>query len=384
MALPPNMLGSFITIKTLPRYGYLTRNGTRLVPGSKISNSDIARGIVKYTNERMPEEWEDPNQEDSFTFTLWNSDIGTITSSSYVECFPNDDMPFPTPADGIFTFVIRINRISPPVLQVDSSHFVLPENNSIRLDGFYFNATNGGFTPNEIVHRITSELKYGYFTVRGARTTSFTQADVQSKSVAYVSGNNSGVEHVEFTSCNTQSMCSTNSFDIQIVPEFKQIGDNILYGQTGSVFVWDFQANRPHVVWELVNGSNRAPRNAPPIPETLIENLSVIVSETTGQQVPNESVLPQYRNLHETILWDGGLPFGVMCSNIGYIETAERRPLSQAGSQPWVLPKHESEYFFTIKATDAETGFVCYRRYKLIVNTDGTSIDGLTSESKSL
>lgn len=384
MALPSNMLGSFFKLVSVPKYGFLTRNGNKLVPGSKFSNTDIERGLIKYINERVPEEWESPSSEDSFTFVLWNSDIGTITSESYLPCYDNDNMPFPTPMDGIFTFTIRINPIAPPIVEISSSYFILSENSSIRFDNFYFNSDNPGYSPNEIVHRITSDLKYGYIRVRGNKTDTFTQADVLSKSVSYVSGSKSGVEHIELMSCNIASMCATSTFDITVVPEFKQIGDNVIYGQTGSVFIWDFKANRPHVIWELVNGTTRGPKNAPIPDDEIIESLSTIVSETPNQQVPNNTVLPEYRNLKESVLWDGGLPPGMMCSNMGYLETAERKPLSLAGSQPWVLPNRESEYFFTMKAIDAETGLVCYRRYQLVVNTDGTNIAGLLSESKSL
>ena len=59
-----------------------------------------------------------------------------------------------------------------------------------------------------------------------------------------------------------------------------------------------------------------------------------------------------------------------------------REPPSISGSQPWYFTNNlDQQYDFNLTAIDPTTGKRATRKYRLVVNSTGTNINGLNSET---
>lgn len=374
----------FYKVISLPTMGYLARQGTKLVIGDRFSPDEVRRGDITYTNTvAIPEGTQ--AVVDNFQFALWDADFGVVTSTMYSPCAPTFDIP--TPENGIFTFDIRINRSTAPNARIGEPNVFLV-GSTFPVTPLFFTAETSGLTDSQIVYQ-ASGLKNGYLLVQGLPNDRFTQADMVAGKVLYVNTQlGDGTEHMDLTVCNFRSQCSDISVDWAIQGVFEQTGDNVIYARVGEPFFWEFQTNSQDAIWQLFGGSDIAPPNASTPSNKIIEWSTYALTSNLPDGDPGRGEgydkLPEYRNLKELQLWGGGLPKAVGISNRGWLGTGYRLPQSEAGSQPWSMPKAAGEYFFTLQATDPRTGMVSFRRYKLVVNINGTSIGGLTSESKDL
>jgi len=371
---------AYFKIHKLPALGLLMKNGIPLQVGSKFTQSDINENRITYRHTAITGQ----NALDSFDFTLWDSELGAITTSSYGPCMPPRDIE--TPADGVFRFAISILNV-PPINTVTPDTLELLETETLTLTMGIFNVVNAGFTPDQVIHTLRKPLSHGYITLRGKRSSTFTQADVNAGDVKYVNTHvGTGIERIEVTSCNLRSGCIDFDFTINILERFKITGDNVIYVKTGSRFVWEFTANRPSVLWSLSGGTEERP------PYATERDLSIIgwssYAMSSDQPYDSEGRGPGYdklfRNVRETLYWDGGLPKGIYLSNIGYMTCSLRNPPSLAGSQHWTIPNTPGEYPFEMIAFDATTGQMDSRKYMLVATMSGFSGSGLSSESKDL
>lgn len=374
---------AYFKIQRLPTKGVLSKNGSPLSVGSKFTQADIVKGVITYTH-TVPSQG--AGAFDSFDFSLWDPELGHITAASYNSCMP--ERLTPTPEDGIFRFQITITTQSPNET-VTPSGLSLWETESYKLTPYVFNVVNTGFNPDQIIHTLREPLVNGYISLRGRKTDVFTQADINSGDVVYHNnrlGNRQEV--IKLTSCNYRSDCLDAEINFEIKEMFHQTGDNVIYAPAGGTFVWEFQSNRPAALWSLDLGSTEAPLNAMRKDLTIVPWSSYATSsdepvDTEGRG-PGYDKMSAFRNVKETLYWQGGLPTGVYVSSTGFITTSSRTPTSQAGSQPWKLPNKPGSYPFSLSALDPVTGQFENRKYMLIVTNSGLSDGGLASESRDL
>ena len=379
-----NAAPGYCKLYQLPTLGYLSRNGKRMIVGDKFGQADIKMGVIRY-HHTVPFELGAIQAEDSFKFTLWDTNNGNITAASYSRCMPQG---IGVPEDGIYTFAISIRKATRPSGQVWPEALSLLEEGSFRLTYSYLDISEPGYELDEIIHTIAEPLTNGYISVRGNASKSFTQADLSAGDVVYHNTRlGDGTDVLKLTTCNINSRCTSFELKFAIRRKFRQTGDNIIYAEVGTAFNWTFQSNAEEAVWTLKGGVMTPPKNAAPTAGYIIEwstysrGATVVVDPANGH---GWDKLPEYRNLKEQFYWDGGLPLGMVLSNVGYIETADRRPSSLAGNQAWKLPLYAGSYPFELTAYDPRTGESHSRRYVLVLTDTGLSIDGLTSESRDL
>jgi len=372
---------------TLPQYGYLVKGKTRLQVGSKFSQQDIFDEQIKFVSTtKVPDNVE--FLEDSFKYNLYKYGLGNITADSYNTCLPDRDIE--VPEDGIFEFSIRINKMTPPTITLIENKINVVEEKSTVLDNTVIHAELDGVSPNDLIYKLNTPLTNGYLSLRGKKTTMFTQADVNSNSIRYVAtGMAPAWDTISLMVCTKTNQCvGPTVIDVEIHADFKQIGDNVIYARIDSVFTWTFQTNKPNALWSLRGGSDISPRNASTPSTGIIDWSNYAIADGAPLDDPERGLgfdkLIQYKNLHEQFYWDGGLPTGVAVSSIGYVGTQYRIPLSQAGTQPWKLPIEPGRYLFTVTAIDPVTGLSATRRYALITTQTGTNSAGLQSETQIL
>lgn len=376
----------FYRLHRLPVHGILYKSGVPLVVGAKISQDDINRGRVAYqhTGSFVDGQTED---YDSFDFSLWDPENGTITADMYTDCMPARSIE--TPSHGVFRFLIHITKPKTPDIINPVTPMKLIEFGTLTLTSQYLNASKENFTPDQIIHTIKTPPHNGFISLRGEQSLAFTQADINEGVVKYVNTRlGEGTDYIGLSSCSMDSVCSDTSLNFEIEPKFKQTGDNILYASTGSMFNWAFSTNMGDAVWELVNGSDQAPTSSMPFFGNILSwstySTTSDIPDGTEDRGPGYVNLPEYRNVRERLYWNGGLPVGVYFSNAGILSSARRIPDSLAGSQPWRLPNTPQSFYFTLKATNPKTGQNDIRKYVLVVTNTGLSDTGLESESRNL
>ncbi|MNR88506.1 hypothetical protein D3C72_194440 [compost metagenome] len=370
-------------IRKLPTLGQLSQNGTLLQVGSRFTQADINAGRILY-HSTVPLDPGVDQIEDSFEFSMWQEGLGDITGDMYSDCMPPREIP--TPANGIFVFPITIKRPVDPIAGQWPDTIVLREEGSLVITSNLLSVTDPNFAPDEIIYTLTSKLANGYLSLRGRNAVAFTQADVNAGDVVYFNtrlGN--GSERLEFNACTIESRCTETSLDLVITPKFRQIGDNVIYAEVGTTFHWSFTSNVPNALWELKSGTEVPPQNTPPSAGYIVDWSTYATNSDLPSDSPDRGPgfdkLPSYRNIKERLFWDGGLPLGVTLSSVGYIATADRKPSSLAGTQPWKLPLKTGRYPFTVVAFDPMTNETHVRRYILVLTSNGLSNDGLASES---
>lgn len=386
MALWNKMRSLYFKVISLPEKGYLARNGKKLVIGDRFSPAEVVNGDITYTSTT-----EVPDglsvDHDYFRFGLWKTGFGDITAADYSDCF-GSNRAYPTPEDGVFEFEIRIHKDPAPILTLGAA-IVIAENETVPLDASLF---TGASTPllelQDLIYTVDS-IKHGHITVQGRPNNRFTESDLRGGKVLYHNDRlGDGVEQMEFTLCTRRSKCVSFSIKWAIKENFKQTGDNVIYAKANSEFYWEFQSSRPDTLWELLGGTQNAPQNASTPSQKIVEWSTYATTSSVAEDHPDRGYgydkLPQYRNLREIDYWEAGLPKAMSISSYGSLGTGYRLPASQAGTQPWKTPKVPGSYFFTLIATDPRTGDMAFRRYNLVVTFSGTSVAGITSESKDL
>jgi Cadherin-like len=383
MSKPTFLASLFIRVMSLPEKGYLSRRGTAIVIGDRISPIELERGDITYTStQNVP--FGETSTTDSFTFSMWKTGFGIVTNTMYSECFSESD----TPADGIFTFDITIRKNNTPVITIGNPIAVIEES-TFPIDQTMFSSRN---TPNlesdDLIYTITS-IKNGTITVQGKTNNRFTEADLKAGKVLYTNLRlGDGTEQIVGTLCTTRSNCIPFQVNWTITEKFKQTGDNVIYAAVDSELYWEFQANQPDTLWSLIGGTNNAPINVAKPSTKIIEWSSYTLASDLPEGDPGRGYgydkLEQYRNIREIDMWEGGLPKNISVSSVGSISTGYRLPTSETGSQPWKTPKKPGSYYFTLMATNPRTGEIAFRRYNLVVTISGTSVTGKISESRDL
>lgn len=373
----------FYKLRKLPTLGYLSNNGVPLQVGSKFTQADINLGKILF-HHTVPLELGVDETTDSFQFSMWEEDLGDITGGMYSDCMPEREID--TPVDGLFTFVITIRRAVDPIAVVWPDTIQLREEGSLILSNAYLNVTDAGYASDEIIYTTAVQPKNGYVSLRGRKSDMFTQADVNAGDVVYVNTRlGDGTELLEFTVCNIKSRCVDVSLGLTINAKFRQTGDNVIYAEIGTRFNWTFSSNVENALWELRAGTEVPPKNTPPSAGYILDWSSYAetsdVPADSPDRGPGYDKLQSYRNIKERLFWDGGLPLGMTLSSVGYIGTADRKPTSLAGSQPWRLPLKPGRYPFTVMAFNPRTSESHIRRYVLVLMDNGLSNDGLASES---
>jgi Cadherin-like len=361
----------YIKILSVPSYGYLTKNGSKIYAGARISNTDISLGKLKYYHTGTIPTL-DETQTDSFTFCIWDENNSIVTSDSYTLC----NLPDSFPSDGIFTFTITINRKEDLSIVGDNSTFTLYQGDSLLISQTSVNASKIGIDPSKIYFNVSSSLKLGYFKVNGKKTSKFTQADINSNSVYYIN-ETYGTETILLDITSDSVNKTSIEFSIISLETIKFSGDNVFYVKAGSSLNVSLSNNIGDGLYSLVDGTTTLPNYINEVKSDIISWSEYLITSSLDSTDPNRGPgydkLAEYRNINYSAMVRGGLPDGLYLGSDGIISAFTGLNINVLNTL--------GNYDFKVKVIDPKTGNSYTKTYRIVINLTGVNSNNEYSES---